>query len=136
MGRPRTILIDPMAVLAGIAAATAEELAAIAAEQEELDRRLAAGSISRFHCTQEKHQLDLEREEIERVGVEYNLVRFAGRQLTPSERIRFQQAIRQLEAEGLVAIHGAKARRVRLTTEGQRRLEMERTPPTDAQDTQ
>lgn len=58
------------------------------------------------------------REVAEAGWTHYDLQRFVGRDLTPSERIRHQQAIRELEAAGLVELSGVRATAVRITELG------------------
>src|SRR5262245_58654882 len=52
------------------------------------------------------------------IGVKYDLPAFAGRQLTPSERIRHQEAIRRLEGRRLVRLYGGRASRLEITKRG------------------
>src|SRR5690606_32476916 len=109
MGRPKTIHVDPLALLRAIGRATRADLERLESEIADLDRRKNAGELGWGAWQEDRHIAIFDKEAIERDGVKYDLPRFAGRELSGSERIRHQQAIRQLEAEGLVAIHGAKA---------------------------
>jgi hypothetical protein len=118
MARPRSIHVCPADLLAGIGQAIQSDLAALDAAIQEAEAAYAARRNrydSGWH-----HLCDLRawRGEIERDGVRYNLERFAGRELTASERIRWQQSVRKIEAAGLVAIDGKKARHVKMTEAG------------------
>ena len=107
MGRPRTIHIDRMQVLVGIVNATERQRSAINAELAELP----GGS------RKSTRRLRWEFTEFLEGGVKYDLHEFCG-ELTPSERIRVGEAIRQLRDDGLVLLHGARATRVLVTAAG------------------
>ena len=116
MGRPQTIYVDSNALLAGIARATREVLADIDAELAELNAREAVKHD--FQTGQTIYALERYRRTIKSDGVLYDLSAFAGRRLSPSERIRYQQALRAMAATGLVELLGKKARRVKITPAG------------------
>ena len=117
MARPKTIHIDPLQVLRGIADATAAKLAAIEAVRE------AIATGKRPRPTFSIDHPDTWLRDLERDGVEYDLPTFLGYFPTDSERIRAQQAIRGLERDELVEIQGIKARRIKLTPAGAAKLE-------------
>jgi hypothetical protein len=111
MPRPKTIIVNDPDVLAAVTAAwqadrdqAAEAAANSAAEYE------AGGETGRYdrwvNCCAFKRELDA----LDRDGVRYDLARFAGRQLSASERIRWQESIRRLEAAGKVVRHGNSIR--------------------------
>jgi hypothetical protein len=113
MGRPKTIIVDPLDVLRGIVATFDADLA-------DIDSKLAAANAAArdFFSNQEAYRIERQRRDIVERGTEYRLERFAGRALTASERIRWQQMIRKLEGDGLLAIEGIAARRVKPTDAG------------------
>jgi hypothetical protein len=117
MGRPKTIIVDPLDVLRGI-------IATFDADVADMDSKLAAANAaaSDFYANQEAYRIERQRRDIVERGTEYRLERFAGRALTASERIRWQQTIRQLEGDGLAAIDGVTARRVKPTDAGREAL--------------
>lgn len=105
MSRPKTIFVDEMQVLAGIQASTERyelELAAWLRKQEWRARPYA--------------------EEFGKYGVHYDLDAFSGRDLTPSERVRWREAIQSLHAQGLVILTGKRATHVLVTPEGKKAL--------------
>lgn len=106
-------------MLRSIATAISTDLKALATD---IDQAKAAHSRGRGDWV---YLCDLwqRREEIERRGIGYNWVRFAGRELTGSEKIRHQQAVRKLATAGLVEITGIKARFVKPTLAGWRALD-------------
>lgn len=101
----RTIIVDRDAILAGIKRAVAEDVDNFSAE---LDAEVAAKNYLTGRLRGALRQA-------KDGWTKYDLPRFVGRELTPSERIRHQEAIRDMEANGLVEIFGAKAREIRLT---------------------
>jgi len=116
MGRPATIHIDRLAVLRNIANAIVTKRAALEAEREALAARMAAGEQRRPMYSRDCPETWLKDLQIN--GIAYDLPAFLGRWPTSSERIRTQQAIRQLAADGLVELIGDKARRVLVTPAG------------------
>ncbi len=97
----KTIIVDPDQLLTAIGdiimAAIAETQRAIAAHGE---RHTAKSGMDYLDWSARKQ--DLEHDQEAAAWAPCDLRRFAGHDLTPSERIRHQQAIRQLEADGLV----------------------------------
>jgi hypothetical protein len=97
----RTIIVDDNAILAAIVRNFTDErnliLDVLAGLQADYKLTHAYDTFCRI-C-------DLERqlEVIEGEGIKSDLAHFAGRELTPSWRIRVQQSVRRLEAAGLVA---------------------------------
>lgn len=112
VGRTRTINVDLDGMLAGIARQTRTTIADLeAAVAEQRKRHQFAGP----------EWAELHR--VQTVGVTVNLPAFVGRELSPSWRIRCQQALRQAERDGLVLIDGRKATRVLLTATGWARVQ-------------
>jgi hypothetical protein len=108
MARPKTIYVDTNQMLRGIATAAMEDVANL----REQVRSRAANSDYRLGLD------GLELRDIADVGVRIDYERFADRGLTASERIRHQQAARKLADDGLVELHGERARRAKLTPLG------------------
>lgn len=103
MGRPATIHVDRVKLLQAIGRSVIADVRAIDAE---LGGRTQYGYGARR---------DLERQRNAAFWQPQDLERWAGRLLTASERIRHQEAIRQLDAAGLIDRDG---RRVALTAAG------------------
>jgi hypothetical protein len=116
MGRKQTIFVNRQELLLGIAAETARQLGALLDAVAEIDANRDGGYPYSVH----KHRSELLREigSIREYGVRYDLPAFAGRSLTPSERLRHQEAIHALEAAGLVQVFGIRATNVKLTDAG------------------
>ena len=121
MGRKRSIIIDCSALLTAIASDICDDVAAIDAELSQLQ---GDGNTAWTPFGYRSHRSYLLRLREDSFSVEQNLSRWAGRPLTDSERIRHQQAVRQLEADGLIVRDG---RQVSLTPAGWQRCGM--TPP-------
>jgi len=125
MGRPRTIIVDEIAILRGIAAAEKREISDIKAEIAAEVRDGRGWATSRLH-----HELEL----VQELGPQYDLRAFVGRLLTPSERIRHQQAIRSMADRGLVMTFGdVKAMRVMVTREGHKAIQESKNGPDAAE---
>ena len=118
MGRPRTIHVDRLALLAGISRATADQVAHLGSEHVRVKGLHEARTIDYARLVNLQAAIYHEQESIEAWGVVYDLFAFTGRELSPSERIRHQQAIRRLAADGVVELTGRRATRVRLTAAG------------------
>ncbi len=117
MARRKTIYVDEMKLLANICRITTSDLALLKREADRLEAEYDA-DVKLYWLWQEACNLRKWREIIKADGIEYDLVEFAGRDLTPSERIRHQEAVRRLEAHGLVQLYGTRASRVRVTRKG------------------
>jgi hypothetical protein len=122
MPRRRTIYVDEMKLLARIAKFMADTIADLNAEADRLE--------AEYHCDRGRYEAWREccgfrtvRDEILKYGIKYDLPAFAGRDLTPSERIRHQEAIRRLSDRGLVILYGDRASRVEITKAGRAALE-------------
>lgn len=107
MGRPKTIHVDRLGLLRVIAQQVVKNVAGIDRELAEIRAEYTVRDWQRV-C-------DLNRERQAVLSPEQNLQQWAGRALTDSERIRHQQAVRQLESDGLLVRAG---RRVSLTAAG------------------
>jgi len=86
MGRPKTIFVDRRKLLRAIAEEIVQAVAAVDREISKL------GFSTRELDTKRNHAL----------WPTQDLSGWAGRELSPSERIRFQEAVRKLEHEGLI----------------------------------
>lgn len=107
MPRPKTIIVNDPDVLASITAAWREDCGYWAAEAAKASRDHArGGSDGRYDRWVTFCGYKRERDACKYVGIRYDLTRFAGRPLTPSERIRWQESIRRLEAAGRVVRTG------------------------------
>src|ERR1044072_7720206 len=96
MPRPKTIIVNDPDVLASIAAAfqaDREELAAATAEAKATYDNNGDGG--RYNCWQTYTGWKRTLDALEAKGTKYDLARFAGRPLTPSERIRRHDSIRR-----------------------------------------
>lgn len=116
MGRPRTIHVDHSAVLDGVRRVLAETLADFDGEIADAEQRLpTAPAWEQFRLRQDVANLRDARQDLALEGVTCNLDRFAGRELTPSERIRWGEMLRRLRDEGHVELlPPTRATRVRL----------------------
>lgn len=113
MPRPQTIYVDRDRMLLGINQATVETIAEL---EQSCRARRAAGDP--FYGKD-----GVELDEVRNFGgIRIDFPRFVGKFLTDSERLRHQQALRAMEAAGLVLLDGIKARRVKLTIAGLARL--------------
>ena len=86
MGRHKSIFVDRRKLLRSIAADITQAVAAV-------DRKISKQGFSTCY-------LDLERNHA--FWPMQDLSAWAGRELTPSERLRHQEAIRKLEHDGLI----------------------------------
>lgn len=116
MARPKTIHIDPLAVLRGIAAAFDAKLG----ELRQWQADIKSGERIRGVFSVDNPEWHIQQ--LEAYGCEYDLRAFLGYEPTSSERIRTQQAIRRLERAGLVEITGTRAAWIKPTPEGMARL--------------
>jgi hypothetical protein len=126
MGRPKTIFIDRDQLLVGIWQAVHDDLALLQAELDRLSTKMETSiySYERSRFSQQIAHLRRAITNQEKDGwVVYNTERFSQRELTPSERLRVQQALRSMETGGLLQIEGAKATALRLTAAGLLRVE-------------
>jgi hypothetical protein len=123
MGRRKLIYVDEMTLLAAIAQETQEAIAFYTKEAKRLEREYTNehGGMS-YSDSLEIQSLEYAVEQIKADGVDYDLEMFAGRTLTPSERIRHQEAIRRLSERGYVELYGARATRVKVLPAGYRAL--------------
>ncbi len=121
MGRPRTIYVDHDKMLAAIH------------ETHQADLKEAQANVDSEFNPFGQHAADsrwwLLR--LKEHGVEIDFERFADRGLTPSERLRHQAGLRDLEARGLVTVYGHRATRAKLTPEGIAKLTSDATTPAD-----
>ena len=117
MGRRKTIHVNELQLLVAIGRETELDIAACLREAKKtLKESHKPGSDWRLY--QEACQLKDHAAFIKANGVTYNLVAFAGRELTASERIRHQQAIRRLADQNLVRLYGDHASRVKVLPKG------------------
>lgn len=110
MGRQKTIFVNRKKLLAAIASQIIADVGAV-------DERAAALGFW-------TDELRLERNHAG--WPEQNLSRWAARELTPSERLRHQQVIQQLEQDGLIR---RQTRYLTLTPRGWERSGIEPPPP-------
>ncbi len=112
MGRKQTIFVDePLVILRRIAAAQVARIS-------ELEGVLARAGGGYGHGY---GHIWSELKDAQEGWIKYDIAVLSGRDdFSDSERIRWQQAVRKLEAEGLVEIIGVKATQVRLTAAGTR----------------
>jgi len=107
MPRPKTIIVDDAAVLAAITDAYNGDVAYLASEEAKAFEAHGTAPLNeRYNRWEAYCDWHKERQRVEARGIPYDLPRFAGRDLTPSERIRHQQAVRRLEAAGKVVRNG------------------------------
>jgi hypothetical protein len=121
MGRPKTIFVDPAAVLTAIGR---EIITAVADIDRQLSELSGDGGSTWTEYGHRSHRSYLLCRRQAAAWPEQDLARWAGRPLTDSERIRHQQAVRQLVADGLLERDG---RRVTVTPAGWQAAGME--PP-------
>ncbi len=124
MGRPKTVNLDPDSLLAAVVNQYDAALAALDEQIAELvARHTAATGHERYQVWSRLCSARATREDDAAEGVLYRVPEFLGHDPTDTERLRVQQAIRRLEADGLVAIKGAiRAQAVRPTEAGRQRL--------------
>src|SRR5262245_21660669 len=135
MARPQTIFIDPDKLLLGIARAwwacvealeepipAARRRVAIAMKQQRAandarqgnlcyEASMAASAATR-KAIEERDYLAVkqrQRDDLDRCGIDYDLARFLGRSLSPSELVRAGQAMRSLERVGLIVLTPRRA---------------------------
>jgi hypothetical protein len=145
MGRPQTIFVNPDELLANVCRlwnATAGELdrdvadgerRALAADQaaqaaevafnaERFNMAVHEKRMAAIRYRREEHDYlagrKNAREALDRDGLPYDILAFAGKSLSPSERLRVNQALRDLERQGLVEITSPRATRIWPTPEG------------------
>lgn len=126
MGRKQTVFVDVNRILANIAVVADRQRVATEARTKKDARSFWIGG--HFHrAPLEERQKKCEAaiaeqlaEQLPRAAwVPRDLPALAGRELSPSERIRHQQTLRKLEGDGLVVI---ASRHVRLTEAGLMKL--------------
>lgn len=100
----RTIIVDVDRMLAAVAEVAAEQQAAALSQL-----------VGTMHAEERRPEAIEESQWVAR-----DLARLAGRLLTASERIRHQQAVRQMAADGLIEL---RPRWVRLTDKGRAQVE-------------
>lgn len=120
MGRPATIFVEPLRLLRGIHNAVQTKrkrlLSAIATAE-------ATAAESRAYCDQRAiSDLQFQLRDLDDYGIEYRVEDFAGRVLSSSEKIRWQQATRALEVKGLVEVLGVRGHHVKVTPAGLAKL--------------
>lgn len=116
MPRPKTIIVNDLALLRSIYEHTQEVLRLFRRDATKLKKAKAASkSYSAWvdYCDA-VHLVKY----VKKNGVGYDLEAFAGRPVTPSERIRLQQAIRRLAQQGMLRLGGDRAAQVRVTPRG------------------
>jgi hypothetical protein len=116
MPPPKTIIVNHDALLAAVAREEAKERAWLAELIPQLQAEWEASRANyEIYGSLCRAKRDLETAD----WVPRDLVLLAGRQLTPSERKRWQQSVVQLEREGLLE---TATRHLRLTAAGRARL--------------
>jgi hypothetical protein len=161
VARPRTIFVDPDTLLVNICNGWKAILADLEAGLPEAERALAEAQAAHgpaweawvngprgetagrnYHLAAERvsearahlRQIVKRRDDFLAAGLQYDLLAFLGRSdVSPSERLRANQALRRMEAEGLVTIYGQRATRIWPTDEGlARAAELSREAVVDA----
>ena len=119
MPPPRTIVVDRNALLIGIHRHVEDSLYCIDRAQELLGEtwRPRCGSGYQPWWTA-RSALSTLRQNIAIGWVRYDLPAFLGRELTDSERTRYNQAVREMEDAELVEIFGKKITEIRLAEAG------------------
>jgi hypothetical protein len=102
MPRKATIIVNDSDVLAAITDAYRADCEALDAEIAAAQAEYDAGTTDRSKTYTRLWWLRKDREVLADVGLPYDLARFAGRELTPTERVYWQRSIRRLEAAGKV----------------------------------
>jgi hypothetical protein len=118
VGRKRLVIIDPMELLRGIADQ-------YKADERYWKKRSGGGDGGWSHERQHAHA---ELTMLEKYGTKCNVADFLNRNLRTTERIRAQQTLQQLEADGLVSITGQRAAWVKVTPEGKAALKRSTEP--------
>ncbi len=115
------IHVDDDALLANVVSAYDDTLAVLD-DEIRLVRDAMQQPGSDWRLTQSRAAWEQMRKDAERDGIRYDLVRFAGKDLTPSERIRHQESLRRSEARGFICLLGVKARYIKPTDAGRSHL--------------
>jgi hypothetical protein len=116
VGRKQTIFIDKIELLRGIAAEEKEQTDLLKSQIKEVE-----GYHSQYYSS-EFQQAHRELRFLKDWGIRCVVANFFERELSPSETIRAQKAVRELEADGYIEIIGLRAAWVRMLPAGWKAL--------------